>query len=101
VQQQLGDPTTAALAVQDMRTYLETTFTPAFLTDPMKPNPLIEAYLEQRKAREEVIPPILVAAGLPDFPYTRYAEIAAMMQPEEIHPEVREKLDLIQRAFNL
>ena len=64
-------------------------------------NPLIEAYFEQRKARTEVIPPILSAAGLPGFPYTRYHEIAAIMTPEEIHPEVIEKLDAIQRAFRL
>lgn len=43
----------------------------------------------------------MTAAGLPAFPYTRYHEIAAVMLPEEIHPEVKEKLDLIQKAFNL
>ena len=31
--------------------------------------------------------------------YTRYHEIAALMLPEEIHPEVREKLDSIVKAF--
>jgi hypothetical protein len=67
----------------------------------MQANPLIEAYFEQRKARTEVIPPILDAAGLHGFPYTRYHEIAAVMKPEEIHPEVVEKLDAIQRAFRL
>jgi hypothetical protein len=35
------------------------------------------------------------------FPYTRYQEIAAVMFPEEIHPEVREKLDAICLAFNI
>jgi len=38
---------------------------------------------------------------LPGFPYTRYHEIAAVMKPEEIHPEVREKLDKIMEAFRL
>lgn len=88
-------------AKKDMRAYLEQTFTSAFVEDPMKHNPLIEAYLEQRKARTEVIPPILTAAGIPAFPYTRYHEIAAMMKSEEIHPEVIEKLDAIQKAFRL
>ena len=46
-----------------------------------------------------MIPPILDAAGLPGFPYTRYHEIATVMLPEEIHPEVREKLGAIVRAF--
>ena len=84
-----------------MLAYLEKTFTPAFLAEPLKSNPLIDAYLEQRKARTEVIPPILNAAGLHGFPYTRYHEIAAVMTPEEIHPEVIEKLSAIQRAFRL
>ena len=33
--------------------------------------------------------------------YTRFSEIAAIMAPTEIHPEVREKLDFIQQAFGL
>jgi hypothetical protein len=84
-----------------MLSYLEETFTPAFLQDPLKPNALVDAYLQQRKARTEVIPPILDAAGLHGFPYTRFNEIAAIMLPDEIHPEVKEKLDAIQRAFRL
>lgn len=88
-------------AKRDMRAYLEQTFTEAFLQDPMKANPLIEAYFQQRKARTEVLPPILNAAGLPNFPYPRYHEIASEMRPWEIHPEVKEKLDAIQRAFGL
>ena len=53
------------------------------------------------KARTDLLPPALDAAGLPGIPYTHYSEIAAIMFPEEIHPEVKEKLDAIQRAFNL
>jgi hypothetical protein len=84
-----------------MEAYLEQTFTPAFLQSPLMPHPLVDAYLQQRKSRTEVIPPILYAAGLSAFPYTRFNEIAALMQPDEIHPEVKEKLDAIQRAFGL
>jgi hypothetical protein len=57
------------------------------------------AFLNNTKARTELLPPALTAAGLPGFPYTRYHEIAAVMRPGEIHPEVREKLDGIVRAF--
>lgn len=85
----------------DMQAYLEQTFTPAFLQDPFKPHPLVDAYLQQKKARTEVLPPILAAAGLHGFPYTRFNEIASVMLPEEIHPEVTEKLGAIQRAFAL
>ena len=51
--------------------------------------------LKNIKAREEILPPLLDKAGLPGFPYTRYSEIAAVMKPEEIHPEITEKLDAI------
>jgi hypothetical protein len=56
-------------------------------------------FLKNSKARTELLPPALDAAGLPGFPYTRYYEIAALMQPEEIHPEVVAKLDGIMEAF--
>jgi hypothetical protein len=101
VEKVVGPGPMSAEARKDMRAYLEKTFTSSFLEDPLVANPLIEAYFEQRKARTEVIPPILDAAGLQGFPYTRYHEIAAVMTPEEIHPEVIEKLDAIQRAFRL
>jgi hypothetical protein len=99
VEQQIGPGEHSRRAREDMRVYLEKTFTAGFLQEPMTENPLIEAYLEKRKARTEVLPPILDAAGLPGFPYTRYHEIAAVVLPEEIHPEVIEKLDAIVKAF--
>lgn len=101
VEKVVGPGELSAQARTDLLSYIEQTLSPAFLADPMAPNPLIEAYLEQRKARTEVIPPMLTAAGIHGFYYTRYYEIAAVMRPEEIHPEVIEKLDAIQRAFGL
>lgn len=99
VEEQIGPGEHSAQSKRDMLAYLETTFTPAFLQDPLAGHPLIEAYLERRKARTEVLPPILDAAGLPGFPYTRYHEIASLMTTDEIHPEVIEKLDAIVKAF--
>ncbi|HRB16293.1 MAG TPA: AAA family ATPase [Nitrospira sp.] len=101
VEKEVGTGAQSVEAKKDMNAYLEGTFTPAFLQDPLKPNPLVDAYLQQRKARTDVLPPILAAAGLHAFPYTRFNEIASVMLPEEIHPEVKEKLDAIQRAFGL
>jgi energy-coupling factor transporter ATP-binding protein EcfA2 len=72
-----------------------------FIRAPLDPPPLVENYLVTTKARTSVLPPLLDAAGLPGLPYQRYHEIAAVMQPDEIHPEVREKLDGILRAFRL
>ena len=57
-------------------------------------------YLIATKARTRLLPPLLEAAEL-YLPYTRYHEIAASMLPEEIHPEVVEKLDAICRAFGV
>jgi hypothetical protein len=101
IEKEVGAGPLSAESKKDMRAYMEETFTPAFLQAPFKPNPLVDAYLQQRKARTEVVPPILAAAGLHGFPYTRFNEIASVMLPEEIHPEVIEKLDAIQRAFGL
>ena len=58
-------------------------------------------YLNVAKARTQLLPPLLEAAGLHRLPYTRYHEIAARMLPEEIHPEVVEKLNAICRAFGV
>lgn len=101
VEKEVGPGALSTESKKDMRAYMEGTFTPAFLQDPLKPNALVDAYLQQRKARTEVLPPILAAAGLHGFPYTRFNEIASVMLPEDIHPEVTEKLDAIQRAFGL
>jgi predicted ATPase len=96
VEQQVG--TAAAQPhLEDLRKHFEESYPPAFLKDPFGDYP----YLANTKARTDLLPPALTAAGLPGVPYTRYNEIAALMLPEEIHPEVKEKLILMQKAFNL
>jgi len=96
VEQMVGSGA-ASLHVQDLRKHFEETYPPAFLRDPLNDLPLLLG----TKARTLLIPPALDAAGLPGIPYTRYHEIAAVMKPEEIHPEVVEKLNAIQKAFGL
>lgn len=98
VEVQLG-PAAMVNARADLYAHLERVFRAEFLNDPLKPEPLVDNYLRNVKARTEILPPLLTAAGLPGFPYTRYHEIAAAMRPEEIHPEVAEKLDAIVKAF--
>ena len=93
----VGHPETAKLHVADMQKYLTDNFPPAVLRDPLGDH----AFLNTTKARTNLIPPALSAAGLPAIPYTRYHEIAALMKPEQIHPEIKEKLDAIQKAFRL
>ncbi len=75
--------------------------TDGFLAEPLRPSRIVESFFETTKARTDVLPPLLEAAGLPGFQYTRYHEIAAAMRPEEVHPEVVEKLDRIAQAFGV
>jgi hypothetical protein len=83
--------------LEDLKRHFEDKYPPAFLRDPLGDH----AFLVGTKARTELIPPALTAAGLHGVPYTQYHEIAALMLPEEIHPEVKDKLDAIRRAFRL
>jgi ABC-type cobalamin/Fe3+-siderophores transport system ATPase subunit len=81
--------------VADLHAYLSANLPPAIYARPLDDHD----YLDSTKARTTILPRALSAAGLPGLPYTRYHEIAALMLPEEIHPEVVEKLDLILKAF--
>lgn len=79
----------AGAHIADLRQYIADKYPPPFVREPLGEYP----FLVGTKARTDLLPPLLAAAGLPGFDYTRYFEIAEQMQPDEIHPEVREKLD--------
>ena len=83
--------------VDDMLDYMQRKFPPDVFDEPLGDH----EFLNVTKARTRLIPPLLEAAGIHGLPYTRYDEIAAGMFPEEIHPEVVEKLDAICRAFGV
>ena len=83
--------------IREMRTWIDQNLPPAVVREPLGNH----EFLNVTKARTNLIPPILTAAGFPGLAYTRFAEIAAVMRPEEIHPEVRQKLDAIQQAFRI
>ena len=83
--------------VDDMLDYMQRKFPPDVFNDPLGEH----EFLNVTKARTRLIPPLLEAAGIHGLLYTRYDEIAAGMFPEEIHPEVVEKLDAICRAFGV
>jgi hypothetical protein len=72
-----------------------------FIANPMQPDQAVNRYLAETKARTEIVSGLLQDAGIHGMDYTRFSEIAAIMKPEEIHPEVKEKLDFIQYAFGL
>ena len=87
----------AAPHVADMLTYWRDELPPAVVRKPLGDH----EYLNVTKARTRLLSPLLDEAGLHGLPYTRYHEIAALMLPEEIHPEVVEKLDAICLAFGV
>ena len=87
----------AAPHIEDLLSYWRDEFPPAVVREPLGDH----EFLNVTKARTRLLPPLLEAAGLHDLPYTRYHEIAQGMLPEEIHPEVEEKLDAICRAFGI
>lgn len=96
VENQVGKDA-AAPYLADLDKYFQVNFPPPFIENPLSD----PAFLISTKARADLIPPALEAAGLFNIPYTKYNEIAAVMLPEEIHPEILEKLDAICKAFNI
>ena len=90
-----GCESASAKHVEDLRKYLADELPRGVLERPLDNHD----YLNSTKARTQILPPALTAAGLPGLPYTRYHEIAALMRSEEVHPDVRETLDTIMRAF--
>lgn len=98
VELKVGSGTASAKHRADLRKYLEDNLPPAVLKDPLANHD----YLNNTKARTKLIPPALNAAGLlNEIPYTEYFEIAAVMRPDEVHPEVKQKLDDICRALGM
>ena len=85
----------AAQHVSDLRAYLIANLPPAVIARPLDTH----SYLNSTKARTDILPPALNAAGLPSLPYTRYHEIASGMLPAEVHPDVVQMLDTIVAAF--
>ena len=83
--------------VEAMREEMRKHLPGSVVDDPLKDDDV----LISTKMRKTILPGILDTAGLPDFSYTRYAEIAAVMLSDEIHPEITEKLDAIAGHFSL
>jgi hypothetical protein len=73
----------------------------AFIANPAQPSQIIERYLGETKARTQILGGILQEGGVHGMDSTLFSQIAAVMIPEEVHPEVVEKLNFIQQAFGL
>jgi predicted ATPase len=83
--------------VRELDAYLARHLPPAFLENPLADEPIVVG----TKARTMLLPPALEAGGIHNMSYTRYQEIAAVMRPDEVHPEVKEKLEQIAAAFGI
>ena len=71
------------------------------MAKPLHPSPIVQKYLAETKARTALTSGILQEGGVHGLDYTRFSDIAAIMEPAEVHPEVKEKLDFIRQAFDL
>ena len=72
-----------------------------FIANPNHPPTAVDRFLAETKARTEIVSGIIQEGGIHGMDYSRFNEVAAIMEPAEIHPEVKEKLDFIQQAFGL
>jgi len=79
---------------------LEKTLQKEFLENPLKPVPLVEAYFRNEPVSKTLIPALMQAAGL-NVPKREFCEIAAEFKPEEVHPEIVERLGQIKQAFGV
>lgn len=69
---------------------------PAVLKNPLDDH----EYLNQTPAKKSILPRFFKASGL-QVPDSDYFKIATFMSPEEIHPEIRTKLDAISTSLGL
>lgn len=88
----------AALAnVEAMRKAMRVYLPDAAVDSPLLDDPVFIS----TKARTSFLQKILDDAELQGLHYSRYNEIAAVMHPEEIHPEVTRFLDSVANHFDL
>jgi len=79
---------------------LEKTLQKEFLENPMTPVPLVEAYFRNEPVSKTLIPALMQSAGL-NVPKREFCEIAAQFTPDEVHPEIVERLNQIKQAFGV
>ncbi len=92
----LSDQSKAAL-VEELRQKLEQ----GFLDDPMHPVALVESFFKNEPVSKTLLPGLLQAAGLYNVSKREFFEIAAQFHPEEVHPEIIERLNQIKQAFGV
>lgn len=84
------------LFVEAARQYLHDELPGAVFRGPMGDHD----YLNNTPASKALLPGFLKAAGI-DLPKSEYFEIAKLMRPDEVAPEVKQKLDDIAKVIEL
>lgn len=93
-EKRLGGLDAAVIAVAELHTRL------AFIAGKEESDPLVKRYFQSEPVSKTLLPELMIAAGL-DAPKRDYFEIAAQFKPEEVHPEIIERLGQIKQAFGV
>ena len=96
-----GGGALAAVASAAVNRELAKTLRQDFLDDPMNPEPLVETYFKAEPVSKSLLPALMQAAGLNNLPKREFFEIAVQFKPEEVHPEIIERLNQIKQAFGV
>lgn len=94
VEKRYGSADAAAPAVEAMSAEL------AFLHEKDESNPLITSYFLNEPVSKTLVPRLMQAASL-NVPKRDFHEIAALFDPQEVHPEIVERLNQIKQAFGV
>ncbi len=94
VEKRLGGVEAAATAVDELHAKLK------FLEGKDETDPLVKRYFESEPISKTLLPDLMIAAGL-DVPKREFYEIAAQFLPEEVHPEIVERIAQIKQAFGV
>lgn len=101
VEKRLGGAPLSDVPVAAMLDELRETLQQQFMERPAEPVALVEAYFSSQPVSKKLIPALLQAAGLNNVPKRDFFEIAALFKPEEVHPEIIERLNQIKQAFGV
>lgn len=83
-----------ALAASALREKLQ------FLDGRSENDPLVNTYFKSEAISKTLLPELMQAAGV-DVPKREFFEIAAQFHPDEVHPEIIERLNQIKQAFGV
>lgn len=97
----IGEGADADAAIEAAFTEMDKLLEASFREHPFMPSGPQARMLQTEPASKTLIPAMLQAAGLNQFGKGSYFEIAQCFLPEEVHPEVREKLAMVKFAFGV